>query len=298
MEALLILPFDHRGSFRKKVFSIEGRDPTDDELTRIKDAKRVIFDAYLKVLGEGLITKENSAILVDEEYGTEILNDANSQGIMTCTPLEKSGQNVFDFDEGDPGYQEQVSRLNPTFAKVLVRYNPEADSEEDKKLQVERLKKLGDWLKETNRKYLFELLVIASDEQMEEAGGDKTRYEAEQRPDLTAQAIRDFQDGGIRPDVWKLEGQETTADMEKVAAPIREANPDAVIVVLGRGESEEKARYWLEQAKSVQGVVGFAVGRTIFLEPLRSYVEGNINREDAVAKVAENYGNFVKLWME
>ena len=44
---LYILAFDHRGSFQKKMFGIEG-DPTPEETETITDAKQLIFEGMLR----------------------------------------------------------------------------------------------------------------------------------------------------------------------------------------------------------------------------------------------------------
>src|SRR3954452_13889699 len=41
---LFILAFDHRGSFQKKMFGIEG-DPDDEQTRTISDAKHLIWEA-------------------------------------------------------------------------------------------------------------------------------------------------------------------------------------------------------------------------------------------------------------
>ncbi len=46
---LYFLAFDHRGSFQKKMFGIEG-DPTPDEVETISDAKRLIFEGMLEAV--------------------------------------------------------------------------------------------------------------------------------------------------------------------------------------------------------------------------------------------------------
>lgn len=296
MDQLLVLPFDHRGSFIKNVFGISGREPTVAESKKISDAKRVIFDAYTKVLEQGLVAAQNSAILVDEQFGSDILKEAKSKGIQTCMCIEKSGQDEFDFEEGDPGYQDHILRNDPTYTKVLVRFNPGGDKASNAK-QLARLKALNDYLKEEGRKLLFELLVPATKKQLESVGSDAKRYEVELRPQLTVAAIKEVQSAGIDPEVWKLEGLDSEADVKKVAKQIRSFNKRSVIVILGRGEDAKKAMHWLREAKKVDGVVGFAVGRTIFLEPIMQYVSGKIPRAKAVDKIAENYAAFVKLWV-
>ena len=78
---------------------------------------------------------------------------------MLAMPVEKSGQNEFDFQYGDE-FGAHIETFDPDFAKVLVRYNPDGDAEMNAR-QTERLKRLSDWLHEHDRKFLFELLVPA-----------------------------------------------------------------------------------------------------------------------------------------
>jgi tagatose-1,6-bisphosphate aldolase len=49
---LYILAFDHRGSFQKKMFGIQG-DPTPEETETICDAKRLIFEGMLEAVSRG-----------------------------------------------------------------------------------------------------------------------------------------------------------------------------------------------------------------------------------------------------
>ena len=106
-----------------------------------------------------------------------------------------------------------------------------------------------------------------------------------------------LQKAGIEADVWKLEGIETEADSRKVAAQARVGGRDNVgVIVLGRGENAEKVKHWLSTAAKVPGLIGFAVGRTIFWEPLKGVKEGKLTREQAADMVAANYKGFCDLW--
>ena len=66
---------------------------------------------------------------------------------------------------------------------------------------------------------------------------------------------------------------------------------------MGRGESKEKVQEWLKVGAKIPGIIGFAVGRTIFWQPLADYRAGKINRKEAVEKVAQNYIEFTELWL-
>ena len=44
--------------------------------------------------------------------------------------------------------------------------------------------------------------------------------------------------------------------------------------MLGRGENDQKVREWLGTARKVPGFIGFAVGRTVFWDPLVDWKAG------------------------
>jgi myo-inositol catabolism protein IolC len=294
---LYILAFDHRGSFQKKMFGIEG-DPSEDETAQISDAKHLIFEGMLKAVEQGA-EPGVTGVLVDEQFGApkNIPGEAKDRGLILAMPVEKSGQDEFDFDYGDD-FGAHIEKFDPDFSKVLVRYNPEGDPEMNAR-QAERLKRLGDWLHEHDRKYLFELLVPAEPAQLERVGGDVDRYDAELRPGLMRRAIVLLQEAGVEPDVWKIEGIDTQEDCKRIAETCRAGGRDGVIcVVLGRGADDAKVDHWLRQGAPVEGYAGFAIGRTIWWDALKGFLDGSIEREDAARQIAENYLRFVRVYSE
>src|SRR5436853_1220447 len=171
---LYILAFDHRGSFTKR-FGIEG-EPSPEETDRIADGKHLIFEGLQAALGRGADPSVTGA-LVDEQFGdpSQVPEAAKAAGIKLAMPVEKSGQNEFDFEYGDD-FGAHIESFDPDFSKVLVRYNPDDPDTEMNQRQLERLKRLADWLHQNGRRFLFELLVPATDAQLEQAGGDPDRY--------------------------------------------------------------------------------------------------------------------------
>src|ERR687896_1005143 len=294
---LYILAFDHRGSFQKKMFGIEG-DPTEEQTDTISDAKHLIFEGMLKAVERGA-EPGVTGVLVDEQFGAprDIPSEAKDRGFLLAMPVEKSGQNEFDFQYGDE-FGDHIERFDPDFAKVLVRYNPDGDAEMNER-QAGRLKRLSDWLHENDRKFLFELLVPAEESQLEQVGGDSDRYDAELRPELMRRAIVELQDAGIEADIWKIEGVDTQEDCDKIAETCRRDGRDGVVcVVLGRGANDEKVEHWLRQGAPVEGYAGFAIGRTIWWDALKGFLEDDIEREDAAAQIADNYLRFVRVYNE
>jgi len=294
---LFILAFDHRGSFQKKMFGIEG-EPSEEQAETISDAKHLIFEGMLRAVEQGAEAGA-TGVLVDEQFGApkNVPGEAQGKGLVLAMPVEKSGQPNFDFEYGDE-FGTHIQEFDPDFSKVLVRYNPDGDAEMNRD-QLEKLKRLADWLHENDRKFLFELLVPAEDDQLESVGGELDRYDSELRPELMRRAIADIQDFGIEVDVWKIEGVDERSDCEALAAQARTGGRDGVVcVLLGRGANDAKVEHWLRQAAPVEGFVGFAIGRTIWWDALKAFLDGSLPREDAIAQVADNYLRFVKVYGE
>jgi myo-inositol catabolism protein IolC len=292
-EKLYILAFDHRGSFQKKFFGIEG-EPDPEQTAIIADAKHLIFEGMLQAVGAGT-DASTAGVLVDEQFGSNVPEQARENGLKLAMPVERSGQNYFDFQYGED-FPAHIERFDPDFSKVLVRYNPDGDAAANRE-QLDKLKRLSDWLKSHRRRFLFELLVPAEDSQLRSVAGDSDRYDAELRPELMRRAIAEIQDAGIEVDVWKIEGVERREDCQALVAQARSGGRDGVAcVVLGRGADDAKVDHWLAQAAPVEGFVGFAIGRSIWWDPLKAYVDGKIERLEGARKIAENYLRFVKVY--
>ncbi len=293
-DALYILPFDHRGSFETKMFGWEGA-LTPEQTAEIAAAKQVIYDGFKAAVAAGA-PKEKAGILVDEQFGAAILRDAKAEGFMIACPAEKSGQDEFDFEYGDD-FAEHIEAFQPTFCKVLVRYNPEGDQALNRR-QSARLRRLSDYLHRTSRShFMFELLVPAEKTQLERLRGGKKAYDLEMRPRLMVQAIEELQEAQVEPDVWKIEGLDRREDCEKIVAAAHRGGRNKVgCIVLGRGEDDAKVREWLTTAAGVPGFIGFAVGRTDFWEPLVKWRAKKTTRDSAVAEIARRYREFVDIF--
>jgi 5-dehydro-2-deoxygluconokinase len=292
---LYILAFDHRGSFQKKMFGIQG-DPTAEETATITDAKHLIYEGMEVAVKRGLDAAA-TGVLVDEQFGGHIPAEARAEGLKLAMPVEKSGQNEFDFQFG-ADFGAHIEKFNPDFSKVLVRYNPDDPDTEMNQRQLRRLKELADWLHANGRKFLFELLVPATDAQLESVGGSSDRYDAELRPELMRRSIEDCQKFGIEVDIWKIEGVDEQSDAAMLAEQARsgEGREGVTCVLLGRGASTEKVEEWLRAASPVEGFIGFAIGRSIWWDALKGFLDKELDREAAAAKIADNYLHFVGVY--
>jgi 5-dehydro-2-deoxygluconokinase len=299
---LYILPFDHRATFAQKMFGKDSiLDLNSEEKELIREFKMLIYKGFKDAL-EKLIPTDYAAVLCDEEFGSEVLLDALHNRFNTILTVEKSGEKEFKFQYED--FREHIKKYHPTFAKVLIRYNP-ADEEGLKNRQKQNLKMVSDFCHENNFKFLLEVLVIPTESQLKDAG-TKVAFDTKFRCDLAVEMVKDLQDFGIEPDVWKLEGFETIKDYEKVLKAIKRGRRENVnLVVLGRGANEEKVNEWLrtgvkeewfEVGAKVEGVIGFAVGRTIFWQALEKFHNGEIGKNEVIQSVSENFQKFYKLF--
>ena len=293
---LYILPFDHRGSFHNKLFGWSGT-LTINQTALIAAAKQIIYDGFKAALQAG-VPEQKVGILVDEHFGAAVLHNARANGYTTACPAEKSGQEEFDFEYGED-FAKHIEAFQPTFCKVLVRYNPEGDQALNTR-QVARLKRLSEYLHGKSRSlFMFELLVPAEKTQLARLKGDKKAYDLELRPRLMVETIEQLQYAGVEPDVWKIEGLDRRKDCEKVVAAARRGDRDKVgCIILGRGEDDQKVREWLATASGVPGFIGFAVGRTSFWDSLVNWRAKKITREEAVNNIARRYLEFVETFEE
>ena len=291
---LYILAFDHRGTLTKGLLGVDGREPSQEEISRVSEMKNIIFDGFLSAKESG-ISGGDPAILVDEAFGLQVQNKAKELGIKFAAPVEKSGQKVFDFEYGDD-FGNKIEEVGADFVKILVRWNPD-DPAETREIQGSRIKTLSDWLDDNGRKFLLEFLVPASEAQLASVYGDQARYDSEIRPKLAFQVVEEMREKGADPDIWKIEGLDTKEACQNVASVIKSGGrEDVIAVVLGRGANDEKVNEWLRAGASVDGYKGFAIGRSIFWDSLKGWHAGDKSREQAVSEIANSYLSFISVY--
>ena len=292
---LYILPFDHRASYISGLFG--WKEPLNvEQIVTVANSKQVIYAGFQQAIADQT-PKDRVGILVDEEFGAAILRDAVSKGYITAMSVEKSGQEEFEFAYGED-FAQHIEAFHPTFAKVLVRYNPEGDAALNQR-QTSRLRRLSDYLHQTQRLFMFELLVPPEPMQLEQVEGDKNAYDLQLRPPLMIQAIQALQDAEVEPDVWKIEGldrQEDCINLVEVAR--RDGRSTVGLIVLGRGAERGRVVHWLKTAASVPGFIGFAVGRTSFWQPLVDVEAKRISKEEAATHIAHNFEEWIRLFEE
>lgn len=283
MKNLYILPFDHRSSFTKDILNTEK--PSKEQKKEIEKLKDIIFEG-MEISLQKRNDKKSFAILVDEEYGSNVIKNARAKKIKICLPVEKSGENELKFEYGK-NFKEHILKINPDFVKVLVRYNPE-----NKTINQRQLKSLAEFsifCKEKKLQTIIELLVPPTKNDLSVCGS-KINYDKKLRAEKTAQSVKEIKTV-FSPTIWKLEG----FDRNGWEAIIKETKKTKIIV-LGRGEDDKKVKQWLKDAANFNQIIGFAIGRTIFLNPIKDYYDKKIDRKEAIKQISNNFKYFVVLW--
>lgn len=267
---LFVLPFDHRSGFAKELLEA----PYPLSAAKAKQArvlKSIIFEAFLRA-PKLLKTKHHLAMLVDEDLGSEIIPLAKKQKVSLIVPVEKSG-GIFSFEYGNK-FGDHLKKIKPTVAKALVRYN--LGDEGVNRLQRSRLKELHAVCKAQKIPLMLEVLLTGKEGNSEQS---------------IATMFAEFQNDGIQPDIWKLEGISSAAAWQRLA-PLAQAP----IILLGRGESKKDVEGWVKAGAQSGQLAGFAIGRTIFLKPLQAFVAKKMTRKQAVEAIAENFVHFIHQW--
>ncbi|MCU1478900.1 MAG: hypothetical protein JWQ64_3593 [Subtercola sp.] len=294
---LLLLAMDHRSSLQKQVYGIDG-EPTPAQIEQISAGKTLVFEGLLEAVNRG-VDPSTVGVLVDERYGTAVASKAKAAGIDLAMPIEKSGHDFFVLEYGDFTTTEWLSHVetfDPAQVKVLVRDNPAFDAAE-RAAQMAHLAAVGDVLREAGRVFLIELLIPATPAQLASVDQDALRYDRDVRPSLTTQVISELQHAHVEPQIWKIEGLETREAAESIVAAARQDGRASVTcIVLGRDAPAERLDHWLSVAAPVDGFRGFAIGRSIWEQPLADHLAGLTGPHDLVDRVATNFTHFAAVY--
>jgi myo-inositol catabolism protein IolC len=219
---------------------------------------------------------------------------AQAGGVLVAMPVEESGQRELRYlDDGHP--ERVIAAYHPDYVKVLVRYNPGGDTAMNGR-QRARLSDLARLLDGRPEQLMLELLVPPEDAQLAAVAGDRGRFDRELRAALTAAAVREIAGDGVRPRLWKIEGPESPDDAALIAEAVRSADPGAACLVLGRGADYAAVRRWLAIAAATDGFAGFAVGRTVWWDALRRYLDDG-DRDAAVRAVTDRYLELIRDYL-
>ena len=275
---LFIFAADHRHNLTTGILNI-NKEPNNKQLEILHDFKAMILESQQLAIKNG-VNKENCFLLMDEDYGNKTLINAKKDGINIIIPVEKSGSKIFEFDYGSR-FIDHIEKFKPSYVKVLIYFNPENKDDNEKTLKNLRI--LNNYLVNTEYKFLLEMLVEPTQEQLNKYG--KKDFDIKLRPDLTIESIKEINKAGIYPNIWKLEGYSRKEDIDKVSLEVGNSK----IVILGRYETMNTVLKWIKIGTMNNKVIGFAVGRTIFEDTLKKYYHKKTTREKAIRVMSSKY---------
>lgn len=278
---MYMLAFDHRQVLRD---IYPGAGTADLEATKL-----AVLDSLDLVSGT-VADRASLAYLVDEEYGRAAAVAARERGYYVAMPVEASRTKILQGQYTD--YRDRIECLDPQCVKALVFHNP-ADDADRKRIQFDLLREWGDFARAQGRDYLVEVLMTPTPEQIDRAGGGRSEFRGTLFPELLVESIREMQDAGIEPDTWKVEGLETVEATAAVGAQAMADGRDHVrCIVLGSGESQDVVNGWLANASAVPSFSGFAVGRTVWRDPLGDILARG-SRDAALAAMADSFTELI-----
>ena len=289
-DPLLILAMDHRDSFAK-LFGVTDAQPSPADEAAMRAAKLLIYHGVRDARSQ--LDGGQAGVLVDEEVGAAVLREARDDGLVVAMPVEKSGQKLFELQYGDDT-MAHIEEFTPDYVKVLVRMNP-ADSADDTARQLAGLVALSKLLADRGTPLIYELLVPATQEQLQQVGSQQA-YDRDIRPELVTEVIAINQQAGVEQTLWKIEGLDTTAAACEVVAAAKASGRNADCIVLGRDAPQEALDHWLAVAAPVHGFVGFAIGRSIWEGPLTRHRK-DADDERLVETVRDNYLHFARAYL-
>ncbi|RIX99679.1 5-dehydro-2-deoxygluconokinase [Aureimonas flava] len=272
-ERLMALACDHRMQIE------EMADAAGAPRERIEDFKVLTVEAAARVAGD----EPGFGMLLDGIYGQKALYRASAKGFWIGRPVEQPGSRPLDFDHMPDLGSHLVEWPVDQVVKCLCFYHPD-DPAELRARQERELLRLADAARTVGREYLVEII----------AGKHGALGE-----DTVASVVRRLYDLGIRPDWWKLEPQRNVAAWSRIEAAIAQNDPYCRgIVLLGLDAPEAELVDAFRAVSGVPMVKGFAVGRTIFADAARRWLNNEIDDEAAVADMARRFGTLVAAWKD
>jgi myo-inositol catabolism protein IolC len=295
-DPLFILAMDHRDSFGTTLFAVKNDAPTAAQRASMAQAKSLIYRGLTQAAPK--LRRGRAGVLVDEQYAPDVVNEAMRDPIVLAIPVEASGHEWFTL-QWPESWLDHVHRIAPNYVKVLVRDNPAFDANE-RRAQFDQLTQVSKALESIGVPMLYELLVPATDEQLASLGGPARdaveRYDRDVRPELVVRVIADNQDAGIEPTLWKVEGLDTVDSARAVAAQAQTGNRDTNLIVLGRDAPVDRLDRWLQVASQVDAFVGFAIGRSIWEDPIRDWVNHGLGDQATADHISNAYLAFADQW--
>jgi 5-dehydro-2-deoxygluconokinase len=276
---LFIFAFDHRGQL------VELAQKAGRDLACIGQLKQLFIQAVERV--EADLKKRgieaDVGLLADQRFGQDSLNAATGRNWWIARPVEVQGSRPLAFEHGRSIGSNLMAWPKEQIIKCLVQYHP--DDEPMLRLEQEaQLMGLYQASQASGHELLLEVIP--------------PKEHPSKHPDVIYRSLKRLYNLGIYPAWWKIETQ--PADVwEKLDALIQERDPYCRgVVLLGLNAPAETLAAGFREASKSSTCRGFAVGRTIFHEPSRAWLEGEIDDAGLISRVQSTFGFLIESWRD
>ena len=269
---LQVLAFDHRTQFEDSCK--QHNQPT----SRITEFKSLVFEGFKKVATER--PDLQLALLVDPQYGADILQDSAYASYSVGAPIEQAGSYPVEWLCGEELHEHLLSRPSEWFIKVLWHYHTDLPAAE-KERQLIQLKRLEEICQLLDRRLMLELILPAH---------------LSQDGNAMAAAIDEVYEAQITPFWWKIMALDTKMEWQHVTAALDRHDSEAGIIVLGKNAPLETFPAWFKTLRSTPHTCGFAIGRSIFWKPWGSFISGSMAPDEIPSIIEKNYVAVLEMW--
>ena len=269
---LQVLAFDHRTQFEDSCK--QHNQPT----SRITEFKSLVFEGFKKVATER--PDLPLALLVDPQYGADILQDSAYASYSVGAPIEQAGSYPVEWLCGEELHEHLLGRPSEWFIKVLWHYHTDLPAAE-KERQLIQLKRLEEICQLLDRRLMLELILPAH---------------LSQDGNAMAAAIDEVYEAQITPFWWKIMALDTKMEWQHVTAALDRHDSEAGIIVLGKNAPLETFPAWFKTLRSTPHTCGFAIGRSIFWKPWESFISGSMAPDEIPSIIEKNYVAVLEMW--
>lgn len=269
-----------------EIFAFDHRKQLEDmarengaSVDQIGALKKLMVVAARRVLKSKNL-EATIGVLIDDKYGQDALNDITGEGWWIARPVELPGSRPLEFEVGDNVAMHIQSWPKEHIVKCLVFYHP--DDEEAMRTQQER-----------KITHLYEACVASGHQLLLEV---ILPLDGPQEDDAVARALERFYALGVFPEWWKLPSPSRTG-WQKIESVIQKNDPHCHgVVLLGLDAPQEELAAGFANSADADLCKGFAVGRTIFGAPARSWFSGDLDDEGFIKMVEKNYQGIIDIW--
>lgn len=276
---LFIFAFDHRGQL------VELAQKAGRDLSSIGQLKQLFIQAVERVdidLKQRGI-EADVGVLADQRFGQDSLNAATGRGWWVARPVEVQGSRPLAFEHGRSIGSNLLNWPQEHIIKCLVQFHPD----DEPLLRLEQ---------EAQLMGLYQAAHVSGHELLLEIIPPKDH--PSRHPDVLYRALKRLYNLGIFPAWWKIEAQ-TAKVWQQLDELIRERDPYCRgVVLLGLNAPVEALASGFKQARHSSSCRGFAVGRTIFQEPSRAWMTGEIDDATLINRVQSTFVFLIESWRE